>query len=48
MELFMKRALVAVAALIALASCASTAPAERDAGLTFGGPSMFSAIRLIP
>jgi hypothetical protein len=31
-----------------LASCASTAPAERDAGLTFGGPSMFSAIRLIP
>jgi hypothetical protein len=48
MELFMKRALVAVAALIALASCASTAPAGRDAGLTFGGPSMFSAIRLIP
>jgi hypothetical protein len=43
----MKRALIAVAALIALASCASTATA-REAGLTFGGPSMFSALRLIP
>jgi hypothetical protein len=47
-EHLMKPALIAIATLIALASCASTGPAPRDAGSTYGSLSMFSAIRLIP